>query len=58
MRSRQPDDEPDAKEMPTGRFSGMSSVRSAAHLSSEGHGWPRSRAAFFDFVEELLRRFL
>ena len=57
MRSRQPDEEPDAKEMPTGRFSGMSSVRSAAHLSSEGHGWPRSRAAFFDFVEELLRRF-
>ena len=43
--------------MPTGRFSGMSSVRSAAHLSSEGQGWPRSRWAFFDFEEELLRRF-
>ena len=43
--------------MPTGRFSGISSVRSAAHLSSEGQGWPRNRAAFFDFVEELLRRF-
>ena len=43
--------------MPTGRFSGMSSVRSAAHLSSEGQGWPRSRWAFFDLEEELLRRF-
>ena len=35
----------------------MSSVRSAAHRNSEGHGWPRSRWAFFDFEEELLRRF-
>ena len=43
--------------MPTGRFSGMSSVRSAAHRNSEGHGWPRNRWAFFDFEEELLRRF-
>ena len=43
--------------MPTGRFSGISSVLSAAHLSSEGQGWPRSRWAFFDFEEELLRRF-
>ena len=43
--------------MPTGLFSGMSSVRSAAHLNSDGQGWPRSRWAFFDFEEELLRRF-
>ncbi|CAH0373363.1 unnamed protein product [Pelagomonas calceolata] len=43
--------------MPTGRFSGMSSVLSAAQRNSEGHGWPRNLAAFFDFVEELLRRF-
>ena len=57
MRSRQLDDEPDVNEIPRGRFSGMSSVLSAAQRNSEGQGWPRSRWAFFDFVEELLRRF-
>ena len=57
MRSRQPDEDPDANEIPTGLFSGMSSVRSAAQRNSEGQGWPRSRWAFFDFEEELLRRF-